>query len=774
MTETIAPPMLGIGAHQIRLEDPVLLTGQAEYTADIDVDGLTHAAFVRSPMAHARITRIDTAAALARDGVLAVLTDDDLHLGPVFFPAFAQLFASDVFHRRPLTHDTVRFVGDVIAIVIAESAAVATDGAELVEVDYEPLPSVIDPVVAAADGAPLLFPTAGTNVAVDLPFSAGERLAGDTVSVSAVVSNHRMAAAPMEGASIVAIPDAASGRMTVYLSTQMPHGVRDLSAPVLGITADDLRLIAPAVGGGFGGKTPAEPDYVAIMAAARHIGRPVRWVQSRLENLVTMHARGHRFEVTLRATPEGIVSSIEVDALTDVGAYPGVGCGMLLTARSLATGAYDIGHVRFDARCVATNTAPTGAFRGAGRPEGIALLERAMDMLASELGIDPVDLRRRNLIRPEQFPYSTLTGMEYDSGDYERCLDAALELVDYEGLRADQRARRSGGDRAYLGIGVSFYVEVSAGTLGFNAEHASVEILPSGRVTVVAGTCAHGQGHHTVYGQIAASVLGVPLDEIDFVDGDTDLVPRGMGTGGSRSVQVAGTAVHLASNAVLEKARTIAAHLLEADAQDLVVVEGGLAVHGVPASTLSWGELAMAAADVDRLPPGVEPGLFADPGFVQSVTGTAPFGCHVAVVEVDGETGAVDLLRLVAVDDCGTVVNPLLAEGQVHGGLVAGAGQVLYEEIRYDDDGNPLTSTFAEYAMPSAAEFPSFETSHTVTPSPHNPLGVKGLGEAGTTGSLGAVHNAVVDAVAHLGIRHIEMPLTPQRVWTALQEAGSV
>ena len=749
------------------------MTGRARYTADLDVEGVTHAAFVRSPVAHARITNIDTAAARELEGVVAVLTDEDLEIGQVYFPAFAQLFATSAFHRWPIARDTVRFVGDVVAIVIAETEAIAADGAHIVEFDYELLPAVVDPVEAAREGAPLIFPEAGTNVAVDIPFEAGQRRDGDTVAVTAVVTNHRMAAAPMEGQAIIAVPDPESGRMTVHLSTQMPHGVRDLSAPVLGMAPADLHLITPAVGGGFGGKTPAEPDYVAIMAAARHVGRPVRWVQSRVENIMTMHARGHRFELTARATPDGIISSIEVDALTDVGAYPGVGCGMLLTARSLVTGAYDVGHVGFRARCVATNTAPTGAFRGAGRPEGIALLERAVDMLAAELGIDPVDLRRRNLLRPEQFPYATLTGLEYDSGEYERCLDRALELVDYDRLRAEQRDRRARGDSSYLGIGVSFYVEVSAGTLGFNEDYASVEIEPSGRARIVAGTCTHGQGHHTVYAQIAGSILGLPPEQIDFVDGDTELVPRGMGTGGSRSTQIGGTAVHLASEAVLAKARSIAAHLLEADEQDVVVADGGLEVVGVPASRLSWSELALAAADPVNLPPGVAPGLFADPGFSQDVHGTSPFGCHVAVVEVDAQTGAVDLVRMLAVDDCGTVINPLLAEGQVHGGLLAGIGQALYEEIRYDSHGNPLTTTFADYAMPSAAELPSFETSHTVTPSPHNPLGVKGLGEAGTTGSIGAVQNAVVDAVAHLGIRHIELPLTPERVWTALQDGGS-
>ena len=763
------PAIAGIGARQVRLEDEALLTGRASYTGDLVVPGTTHAVFVRSTLAHARLTGIDTSAALELEGVVAVLTDADLGLGPVYYPGFAALFAGD-YHRRPLASDVVRFVGEIVAIVIAESPTIAADAAELVVIDYDPLPSVVDPVEAASDGAPQLFPATGTNVAVQSPFEAGERRDGDSVVVRTTITHHRMAVAPMEGSAITAVPDPDSQRITAYVSTQMAHALRDLSAMFLGMDTDDLHIVTPAVGGGFGGKTPAEPDYVAIIAAARHIGRPVRWVQTRSENLVTMQARGHRFDVVLRATPAGDISSVEVDALTDVGAYPGVGCGMILTTRSLATGPYDIPHLRFDIRCVATNTAPVGAFRGAGRPEASAMLERSVDVLADALGMDPVELRRRNLIPPERFPYPTLTGMEYDSGEYERCLDEALRMADYDALRREQASRREAGDVRQLGIGVSCYVEVSASAPGFASEYASVEVMSNGRVKVVAGTCSHGQGHHTTYAQIVASTLGIAVDRVDFVDGDTDLVQRGVGTGGSRSAQVGGSAVKLAADEVLAKARQLAAHLLEANADDVVVTGDGLAVQGVPASVVPWAALAEAADDPARLPEGMDPGLAADPGFEQSALGTSPFGCHLAVVEVDTETGAVELVRMIAVDDCGVVLNPLLAEGQVHGGLSGGIGQALFEEVRFDSDGNPLTATFADYGMPSAAELPSFETGHTVTPTPHNPLGAKGLGEAGTTGSLGAVHNAVVDALAHLGIRHIELPLTPFNVWTAIQQ----
>jgi carbon-monoxide dehydrogenase large subunit len=759
----------GIGARQVRLEDEALLTGHAAYTGDLAVAGITHAVFVRSSIAHGRITGIDARAALDLDGVVAVLTNADLRLGPVYYPGIAALLAGD-YHRRPLAGDVVRFVGEIVAIVIAESPGIAADAAEMVIVDYDPLPAVVDPVEAASDDAQLLFPATGTNVAVNLPFEAGERHPGDSVVVRTTITNQRMAVAPMEGSAIVAVPDPVSGRMTAYVSTQMTHALRDLSAMFLGMDAAELRIVTPAVGGGFGGKTPADSDYVAIIAAARHVGRPVRWVQGRSENLTTMQARGHRFDVVLRATPAGDISSVEVDALTDVGAYPGVGCGMVMTTRSLATGPYRIPHLRFDIRCVATNTAPVGAFRGAGRPEAAAMLERAVDMLAVELGMDPVELRRRNLIRPDQFPYPSLTGLEYDSGEYEQCLDEALRIADYEALRKDQAARRAAGDVRQLGVGVSSYVEVSASAPGFASEYASVEVTEGGRAKIVAGTCSHGQGHHTTYAQIVASTLGIPVDRVDFVDGDTDAVKRGVGTGGSRSAQIAGSAVKVAADAVLAKARQLAAHLLEADADDVVVTRDGLAVRGVPASAMAWATLAEAADDPERLPDGMDPGLAADPGFEQSAFGTSPFGCHVAVVEVDTEIGAVQLVRMIAVDDCGVVLNPLLAEGQVHGGLLGGIGQALFEEVRFDEDGNPLTATFADYGMPSAAELPSYETGHTVTPTPHNPLGAKGLGEAGTTGSLGAVHNAVVDAVSHLGVRHIELPLTPFNVWTAIQQ----
>ena len=762
-------PASGIGARQPRLEDEGLLTGADRYTADLQVPGALRAVFVRSTVAHARITDIDVAEARGAPGVVAVLTSRDIAVPRVFFPSFGQLI-NDAYHRVPLADGTVRFAGEIVAVVVAETLAQAEDAAELVSVDYHPLPVVTDPLAAAADGAPLLFPEAGTNVALRLPFEAGTR-ADSPVRVSCRVSNPRMAVAPMEGLAVVAIPDQDSGKLTMWLSSQMPHAFRDLTAQFLGMDAADLRVACPAVGGGFGGKTPAEPDYVLVAVVARHLGRPVAWIQARSENLLTMQARGHVFDVTLEATETGRVTSVQVDEVTDVGAYPGVGIGMVMTARSLATGAYDIPHARFGIRCVATNTAPTGAFRGAGRPEAIHMIERAMDVLAGELGIDPVELRRRNFVQPGQFPYTNVMGEHFDSADFDKALTEALRLVDYDGVRKEQQRRRDDDEDLLLGIGISCYIEVSAGSLGFDAEYASVEVGTDGTVTVIAGTSGHGQGHWTTYAQIVSSTMGVPAEQVRLVQSDTERVKRGMGTGGSRSAQIGGSAVRRACDEVVDQARQLAAHMLEASPADIEVVPGsGLGVRGDPEASISWSVLASAIQDDARRPPQLAPRLFADPGFDQG-GGTSPFGCHIVVAEVDRQTGMVTIARVVAVDDCGVVINPMLAEGQVHGGLAAGIGQALFETSLFDDDGNPVTTSFADYGMPSAADLPSYETAHTVTPTALNPLGVKGLGEAGTTGSIAAAHNAVADALAHLGLGRIDMPLTPLRIWEALQGA---
>ncbi|MCE0767799.1 xanthine dehydrogenase family protein molybdopterin-binding subunit [Pseudonocardia kujensis] len=767
---TVAPPS-GVGARQMRLEDPGLLTGRDRFTSDLDIPGALHAVFVRSPVAHARVVSVDTTAATAADGVVAVLTHKDVDVPRVFFPTFGELI-DDAYHRVPLASETVRFVGDIVAVVVAETITQAHDAAELVEVDYDALEVVVDPVAATAPDAPLLFPGTGTNLAVDIPFEAGTRAPDAPVQVHQRVAHPRMAVVPMEPLAIAAVPGDGE-KLTLWCSTQMPHVTQGLMALWLKMDPADLRVACPSVGGGFGGKTPAEPDYVLVAAIARHLRRPVRWTQSRSENLLTMQARGHLFDVTLEATRDGRVTSIRSEGLTDVGGYPGLGIGMAMTARGLMTGCYDIPHASHVVRCVATNTSPTVPFRGAGRPEAIHALERTMDRLAAELDIDPAEIRRRNFVPVEKFPYTSVMGTEYDSADFEKTLDEALRLADYEGLRAEQAERRASGDEVALGIGISTYVEVSAGSPGMTGDYASVEVSEDGWATVVAGTSAHGQGHWTVYAQVVSDRMGIPAEKVRFVQSDTDTVPRGMGTSGSRSLQLGGTAVRLAADEVVEQAKEVAAHLLEASPEDIEIVPGvGLGVRGVPHRTLEWGELAAAVADDARRPPQLAPRLFADPGFEQG-GGTSPFGCHIAIVEVDLQTGMTTLRRFVAVDDCGVVVNPLLADGQVHGGLAAGIGQVLFEYSAFDDEGNPTTTSFADYGMPSAADLISYDTAHTVTPTTRNPLGAKGLGEAGTTGSIAAVHNAVMDALRPHGIDHIDLPLTPMRVWQALQDRES-
>jgi carbon-monoxide dehydrogenase large subunit len=759
-------PADGIGASTLRSEDLALLTGRRPYTGDLHFDGLLQAKFVRSTMAHARLRSIDTDEAAGFPGVVAIFTAADLDLKPT---ALSPLRASapDDWVRPLLAVDTVRFVGEMLAVVVADTAAHATDAAEAVFVDYEPIDAVIGFDRALNPAAPPLFSALETNEVVIVPFEGGERRAEGTVKATTTILNHRMAVVPMETNAVVAIPEP-DGRITVWASTQFPHWLRDYIATTTRLQPESLHVMCTAVGGGFGGKGPVEPEYAIVTAAAHRLGRPIQFVQSRNENLTTMQGRAHRFMVGLEATADGEFTDLAVEMHSDAGAYPGAGAGMTMTTRGLAAGPYRIPHVTFDIHAFATNTAPITAFRGAGRPEAAGLLERTIDVLAAQIGLDPVEIRRRNLVGRDQFPYQSPMGTVYDTGEYERCLDLAIERSDYAGLRAEQERRRAAGDRRLLGIGVACYVELSAGAPGMGDEYGSVEIDEEGRVHVLVGTSAHGQGHATVFAQIVTSVLGVPFDRVSVVDSDTDRIPSGKGTAGSRSVQMAGSAVKVACDAVLDRARQLAATELEASPDDLEIVPGeGIGVRGVPISVVPWARLAALAKDPEH--GGAEGGLRAAPGFDQE-GGTAPFGCHVAVVEVDADTGSVELVRMVAVDDCGTVINPQLADGQVHGGVFAGIAQALFEEICYDPDGNPLTASLAEYEMPSSADLPSIETDRTVTPTPKNPLGAKGLGEAGTCGALAAVHNAVVDAVAHLGVRHIDIPLTPERMWEVLSQ----
>ncbi len=671
----------------------------------------------------------------------------------------------------------MRFVGEGIAVVIAETMTQAKDAADMVVVDYDPLPAAVTAEDALADGAPLLFDGHSDNVAMSTTDPVNADLFGDAdVIVRGRYVNQRIAVAPMEphGAA-AAIGD--DGRLLVYGSTQMPHLLLALLATALGMNKSDIRVIVPLVGGGFGGKAGLYPEQVVVAAAAKRLQRPVLWTATRSEDMLALsHSRGQIQYVELGCKRDGTFTGLRVRLVGDGGAYPGIGCYLPAGTRRMSNGTYRFTGIQFDLAIAATNTTPMGAYRGAGRPEATALLERIVSQAAIELDIDPIELRRRNLLANDVFPFTTLTGITYDSGAYSTPLDAAARLSGYEDLRREQAARRANGNRSLLGIGVSVYVEITAG--GGTSEYGAVTVNDDGSATVNAGTSAHGQGHQTAFAMIVNSQTGIPMENIHLAAVDPDVVPSGGGTGGSRSLQLGGSAVLRATESLVDKAKHLAAQLLEADVGDIVVdtTTGTVGVAGVPTKGLDWATLAKSAADngsVDHSDGTL--GLAAQLDFHQGEA-TFPFGAHVAVVEVDQDTGKVTLLRHIAVDDCGTVLNPLLVEGQQHGGVAAGISQTLYEQVLYDNDGNPLTGNFMDYGIPSAAEFPSFEVHSTETPTPLNPLGAKGIGEASTIGSTPAVQNAVIDALAHLGVRHIDLPCTSEVVWRTIRnaEAGTL
>jgi carbon-monoxide dehydrogenase large subunit len=745
-----------------RREDLPLVTGAAAYTDDLAPPGALHAVFVRAPLAHGRILGVEAAAAAGLPGVAGVFFAADLDLPPL-----PDGDAPDAMARPVLADGTVRFLGEAVAVVVAETRAQALDAAEAVEVDYEPLPVVTDPLAALADDAPRLF--AGGNLAKERPWPEPSRaLEGAEVVVRGRFVNQRVAAVPLEPNAATAVPDPSGDGLVLYAPCQAPFWVRDTVAEVLGMAPERVRVVVPAVGGAFGARIVTYPEQVAVAALARRLRRPVRYVESRSESMLAMtHGRAQVQEVELAATREGRITGLRARLVADGGAYPGETPSNVSSTRYMASGAYRIARVEVAWACAATNTTPVAAYRGAGRPEATAMVERAVDLLAARLRLDPAELRRRNLIPARAFPYTTATRARYDSGDYEGALDRVLEAAGYEALRAEQARRRERGDVLQLGVGLSLYVEVT----GVGSEYGEVVVERDGRVTARTGVSPHGQGHETAFAALVAATLGVAAEQVTVVHSDTAALPRGEGTMGSRSLQIGGSAVAEAATQVVERARALAAHLLEAPAEDVVVFPGeGLGVVGAPSTALSWAELAAAAADPARRPPGMDAGLAAAVDFKMERS-TFPFGAHLAVCEVDTETGRARLLRHLAVDDAGRLLNPVLAEGQVHGGIAQGVAQALFEEVRYDADGNCLNGNLATYAMPSAADLPAFETERTQTPTPLNPLGVKGIGESGTVGSVPAVQNAVVDAVAHLGVTHIDMPLTPERVWRAIQAA---
>jgi aerobic carbon-monoxide dehydrogenase large subunit len=751
-----------LGTRVRRVEDAALVTGASTFVGNLQRDGLLHAEFVRSPLAHGRILGIDTAAAASAPGVVGVFTAADLSL-----PAHHGFIVLNPKVRRPpLATERVRFVGEAVALVVAESKVAAVDAAELVDVDYEPLPAVVDAEDALEPGAEPQFPDLGTNLVGGARSALDPHpLADADVVVRARMVNQRVAVLPLEGNAIVADPTGDGEHdLVVHVSTQMPHLFRRQLCELFGVGPDQVRVIAPHVGGAFGGKAGMLAEHTATVGAARRLGRPVSWVETRSENLVSMpHGRGQVGYYELGLTRQGKITGLWARVVGDAGAYAGFGGALPINLTFLmAPGVYDIPVVGYDVAAAVTNTTPMGAFRGAGRPEAAAHLERIMDIAAAELEMDPVELRRRNFLDPAAFPVTTPTGAVYDSGDYDLPLREALRLADYEKLREEQARRRADDDPVQLGIGVSVYVEVTAP--GGGSEFGSVKVHPDGSATVSSGSSAHGQGHATAFSMLASDTLGIPLENITYVQADTAVVPRGGGTGGSKSLQLGGSAVSAAAADVLEQARRHAARLLEASAEDIELTEDGqFGVTGVPGTTVTWLQVAGAAQEAaEELSAGLDVGQEGP---------TYPFGAHVSVVEVDTETGRVRPRRHIAVDDCGRILNPLLVEGQQHGGLAQGIAQALYEEVVFDPEGQPLTSTLAHYQMPTAADLFGFETATTETPTPLNTLGAKGIGESATIGSTPAVQNAVVDALSHLGVRHIDLPCTPQRVWRAVQDA---
>jgi aerobic carbon-monoxide dehydrogenase large subunit len=749
-----------IGQRVRRREDPRLLTGQGQYVDDVPLPGALHATFVRSPWAHARVGGVDTSEARATPGVL-VFTAADLELGRMP-PAFIEM--DDHWHRPFMAGEKVRFAGEIVAVVLADSPGQSVDAAELVTVDYDPLPTVTD-AGAALSNQVLLFEEAGTNVCSERAGAGdGQLFGGCEVVVAGTVTSQRISACPIEPRSSAA-HRGDDGRLTMWLSTQTPHQDRDGLARQLDLAPEAIRVMAPDVGGGFGAKGLSVEDVI-LGKLALVTGRPTRWTETRSENLVAMgHGRGMRMEFQIGGSRDGTVEVLALKILGDAGAYPGIGSFLPNLTALMASGVYRIPKIDVELKAVVTNTTPTGAVRGAGRPEAAQVLERAIDTFAAELGLDPAEVRRRNFIPPEAFPFTTVTGASYDSGEYAKALERALEQAGYEQLRAEQTRRREQHSTRQLGVGLSTYVEITNG--GGESEFGAVEITTDGEAIIKTGSFSHGQGHETTFAQIAADRLGIPIERITVVKGDTDLVARGSGTYGSKSVQIGGVAAGQASDRVVEQAKRLAAEELEANADDMVLdlERGHFHVAGSPQAGLGWGELAGRLAARDRLSE-----LYAEVDIGESMP-SFPFGAHVAVVEVDTETGAVSLQRMITVDDAGRIINPLLAEGQVHGGVAAGIAQALFEELAFDEDGNPLNATLVSYCMPGAPELPSFEYSPMETLTPANALGAKGIGEAGTIGATPAVHNAVIDALAPFGIRHIEMPLGSERVWRALQEA---
>jgi len=792
--DALSSPYAGgeLGRGRRRKEDPKLVTGQTNWTDNIVLPGLLHMAVLRSPMAHAKVLSVDVSAALEMPGVIAAYSGADLADVQGSLPC-AWPVTPDMVHpdHHPLAVDEVRYVGDGVAVVIARDRYAAADALEAIAVEYEQLPAVVDMEEALKDGSTLVHSDKGTNSCFTWPFASGENYAetvaaagDDVVVVKRRFRQQRLLPSPMEPRGVVVAPIAAADEYTVYSSTQIPHILRVMLALVTGIGEHKIRVIAPDVGGGFGCKLNVYAEEVLALVVAKKLGRPIKWTESRSEHYqATVHGRDQIQDIEIASTKDGTLLGLKVELLADMGAYlqlvtPGVPIlGAFMFPAIYKMKAYD-----FTCTGVFTTKTPTDAYRGAGRPEATYAIERIMDELAAELGRDPMDLRKQNWIKHEEFPYDMIAGLTYDSGNYEAATEKAEGMFDMVGLRAEQKRRREAKDPILLGIGISTFTEMCGlapsrvlGSLSYGAggwEAAQIRMLPTGKVEVTSGATPHGQGHHTAWSQIVADALGVPFDDVEVITGDTDSSPKGMDTYGSRSLVVGGVAIHNATGKVLEKAKRIAAHLLEAADGDVEFSGGVFSVKGSPEAKLTIQEVALATFAAHNLPDGMEPTLDSD--YVYDPENFSyPHGTHLCAVEVDTETGMTKIRKYVCVDDIGKIINPVIVEGQIHGGLAQGIAQALYEEAVYDAEGNLTTGSLVDYLVPAAPDLPHFDVGRTETPATSNPLGVKGVGEAGTIASTPAVMNAIHDALRPFGVQDLDMPATPERVWRALNGDGS-
>ncbi|MCX5045215.1 xanthine dehydrogenase family protein molybdopterin-binding subunit [Aldersonia sp. NBC_00410] len=791
MTATVEPQSteLEIGRARVRKEDEHLITGRTRWTDNLVLPGMLHAAILRSPVAHATISRIDAEPARSMPGVVAVYTGADVAEEQGSLPCAWPITEDMLTPNAPaLAVDTVQFAGEAVALVVARSSAEAQDAIEAIDVDYDDLPVVLDLAAAAKEGAELVHPDLGTNISAVWTFDSAEAGTGGDVEdairdgevvIERTFRQQRLIPSFMEPRSVVVDPT--GSQITMWSATQVPHILRLMLAMTLGIPEHKLRVIAPDVGGGFGGKLQVTPEELLTLLVAQRLGKPVKYTESRSETMVAAHhGRDQIQKLTLAARRDGTVTAMKVELLAGMGAYLRlVTSGVPILGAFMFNGIYKFPAYHFTCTNVFTNQVPTDAYRGAGRPEATFAIERMMDELATELSMDPLELREKNWIKHEEFPFDTIAGLTYDSGNYEAATAKAKELFDYDGLRREQAERRERGDTVQLGIGVSTFTEMCGlapsrvlGSLSYGAggwEHAAIRMLPTGKVEVVTGSSAHGQGHETAWSQIVADQLGVPFEDIEVLHGDTLSAPRGLDTYGSRSLSVGAIAVVKAAEKVVGKARPIAAHMLEASPDDLEFTGGQFRVSGTEKS-VGLTDIALAVFAAHDLPEGVEPNLDSEATYDPD-NFSFPHGTHLCATEVDTETGFVKIRKYVCVDDIGHVVNPLIVEGQVHGGLAQGIAQALYEDAVYDESGTLLSGSFAEYLVPGTPDLPTFVTDRTETPATGNPLGVKGVGEAGTIASTPAVVNSVIDALRHLGVRDVEMPCSPMRVWKAIQAA---